>query len=194
MLRNIALILAMTLLSTPALAEGINGRLGLTGKVGLIAPLVNFNGQAIAAGFVGGVGLIYGLSDKTALEFDVTHAPSTSVNDNGSTVDMQTTDLSIGIQYRFMSERHLVPYVGAGIDFITGSIVTSHVNWAYGGHLNAGVDYFLNKSIAVTADFKYIAGTESDIVNNGKYLGKYNPMSFVGAIGFRLFLRENWAD
>ncbi len=196
MFRLFVLVMVSTLLSATAMAESINGRLGLTGKVGFIAPLqdLTVNGGANATvdtGFVGGGGLIYGLNDKLAVEFDVTHSPSSSVTSASNLGDLQTTDISLGCQYRFMTELYLVPYLGAGLDFIKGDIQSSTVNWSYGGHLNAGVDYFINKSIAVTAEIKYVVGTESDIVSNGVTRGTYNPMSFIGTVGVRLFLPEN---
>ncbi len=196
MLKKLLFILAFTLLSTTAMAESINGRVGVTGKFGFITPLQDLTavGEAnvkVDTGLVGGGGLIYGYNDNLAFDFEVTLAPSCSVTSNSNLGDLQTTDISLGLQYRFMTDRHIVPYVGAGLDFIKGDIAQSTINWSYGGHVNAGVDYFVTKNIAVTADIKYVVGTESDIDRNGVILGKYNPMSFIGTIGVRLFLPEN---
>ena len=190
-------IIALSLVAGNAMAESINGRLGLTGKAGFIVPLKDLiiNGMEIGehdTGFAGGGGLIYGLDNHFALELDITHAPSTKVKFSGNKVDEQTTDFSLGLQYRFMPEHHLVPYVGVGADLIKGDIENSSIDWTYGGHVNGGVDYFVNKSIAVVADFKFIAGAKSDITNNGLAVGRYDPMSFVGTFGVRLFLPENW--
>jgi outer membrane protein len=206
MFRVLVVVMVSALLSSAAMAESINGRLGVTGKIGFVAPLqditsvhdatLNYSDAKIDTGFAGGGGLIYGLNDRFALEFDVTLAPSCSVTSTNSNLgDLQTTDISLGLQYRFMTERHLVPYLGAGLDFIKGDIANSSVDWSYGGHVDAGVDYFLNKSIALTADFRYVVGSESDI-HNSKIgnVGKYNPMSVVGTVGVRLFLSENWMD
>ena len=196
MLKKLLFILAFTLLSTTAMAESINGRVGVTGKFGFITPLQDLTavGEAnvkVDTGLVGGGGLIYGYNDNLAFDFEVTLAPSCSVTSNSNLGDLQTTDISLGLEYRFMTDRHIVPYVGAGLDFIKGDIAQSTINWSYGGHVNAGVDYFVTKNIAVTADIKYVVGTESDIDRNGVILGKYNPMSFIGTIGVRLFLPEN---
>jgi outer membrane protein len=187
----------LVLLTSTAMAESINGRLGLTGKAGFIVPLkdLTINGSEIgehSIGFAGGGGLIYGLGDSFALELDITHSPATDVKIAGSKVgEQQTTDFSLGVQYRIMPSSHLVPYIGAGADFIKGDIENSTIDWSYGGHANIGVDYFLNKSIVLVADLKYVVGTKSDIVLNGATAGKYDPMSFVGTFGFRLFLPEN---
>ena len=189
----------LILLASNALAESINGRLGFTGKVGFIMPLkdLTINGYpdgTIDTGFAGGGGLIYGLNDNFALELDVTHAPSSNVTSTWLNVgDLQTTDISFGIQYRFMPKEHLVPYVGVGADFITGDIQNASVDWSYGGHVSVGVDYFLNKNIALTADFKYVIGSKSDIELFGITRGKYDPMSFIGTFGVRLYLSENWS-
>jgi outer membrane protein len=201
MLKKLVVILAVTLLSTSAMAESVNGRVGITGKIGFNAPLqdVTVTGKADATvdtGFAGGGGLIYGLNDKLALELDALVSPSSSVS-YSSTInlgDLQTTDISLGLQYRFMTDRHLVPYVGAGMDFIKGDIANSTVNWSYGGHVSGGVDYFLNKSIAMSAEVKYVVGSVSDITLTGVTVGRFNPMSVVGTVGCRLFLSENWAD
>jgi outer membrane protein len=201
MLKKITFILALTLLSTTAMAESIDGRFGITGMVGFNTPLQDIKviGQADAkvdTGFVGGGGFIYGFNDKFAVELGVMLAPSSTVSYSSAANlgDLQTTDISLGLQYRFMTEKQLVPYVGVGVDFIKGDISQSTVNWSYGGHLSAGVDYFLNKSIALTAEVKYVIGSESDIDRNGVVVGTYNPMSFTGTVGFRLFLSENWAN
>jgi len=190
--------LILLVLTSTAMAESINGRLGLTGKVGFIVPMkdLEIDGAEIgehSTGFAGGGGLIYGLGNNFALEFDVTHCPSADVKIAGVKVgEQQTTDISIGVQYRFMPENRLVPYVGAGADFIKGDIADSTIEWAYGGHASIGADYFINKSIVVTADFKYVAGSKSDIQLYNRTIGKYDPMNFNGTFGVRLFLPKMW--
>jgi outer membrane protein len=191
-------VIAFTFVASTAMAESINGRLGLTGKAGFIVPLkdLEIGGAEIGehdAGFAAGGGLIYGIGNNFALEVDVTHAPSTEVKVSGVKVgDQQTTDFSVGLQYRIMPDNHLVPFVGLGADFIKGDIENSNIDWTYGGHVNGGLDYFLNKSIALTADLKFVFGVKSDITNNNVPVGKYDPMSFVGTFGVRLFLPESW--
>ena len=188
--------IALSLVAGNAMAESINGRLGVTGKVGVTVPLKDITtfGLEVAkpdTGFAAGGGLIYGFGDNFALETEVILTPSTDVKIAGFKVgELQTTDVSLGLLYRIMPNNHLVPYVGAGADFIKGDIQNSTVDWSYGGHVNIGVDYFLNKSIALTADFKYILGSKSDITLNGVTTGKYDPMSFIGTFGVRLFLPE----
>jgi outer membrane protein len=189
-------VITLSLIASSAMAENINGRLGLTIKAGIIVPLkdLEINGAEIgehSPGFAGGGGLIYGLGNNFAAELDITHAPSTEVKINGVKVgDEQTTDYSLGLQYRIMPDNHLVPFVGLGADFIKGDIENSSIDWTYGGHVNGGLDYFINKSIALTADLKFVFGVKSDITNNNVPVGKYDPMSFIGTFGVRLFLPE----
>lgn len=188
----------LVMLPSAAMAESINGRLGLTGKVGFTVPLkdLEIGGVEIGehnTGFAGGGGLLYGLGDNFALELDVTHAPATDIKINKKKVgEQQTTDISVGLQYRIMPQNRLVPYVGAGGDFIKGDITDSDIDWTYGGHANIGADYFINKSIVVTADFKFVAGAKSDIQLNGTTIGRYDPMNFTGTFGVRLFLPKAW--
>ena len=190
-------VIALSLVAGNAMAESINGRLGVTGKAGFIVPLkdLTVNGAEIGeheTGFAVGGGLIYGLGNNFAVEADITHTPSTDVKIAGAKVgEQQLTFFSLGLQYRIMPSHHLVPYIGAGADFIKGDIENSTLDWTYGGHVNGGVDYFINKSIVLTAEFKYIAGAKGDILLNGVTMGKYDPMSFIGTFGFRLFLPEN---
>src|SRR6266513_2571135 len=94
----IATILCLLILfTTSAMAESINGRLGLTGKAGFIVPLkdlVDNSGAELgehSTGFAGGGGLIYGLGNCFALELDITHAPSTEVKLAGVKVGDQQT-------------------------------------------------------------------------------------------------------
>ena len=183
----------LLLLTSTCWAESIKGRLGLTGKVGAIVPVrdsdikgVNFETDA---GFAGGGGLIYGFTDNLAAEFDVTHAPSLDANIAGTKAgEAQFTDISLGLQFRIMPGQRLVPYVGAGGDAIKGDIENSTLDWTYGGHVNAGVDVFLNKSIALNLDLRGVFAAKSDIKQNGVTVGKFDPMSFVGTVGIRLFL------
>lgn len=188
----------LILLTSTAMAESINGRLGVTGKLGFTLPLkdLEVGGVEIGeheTGFVGGGGLLYGLGDNFALELDVTHAPATDIKINKTKVaEQQTTDISLGLQYRIMSENRVVPYVGIGADFIKGDITNSEIDWAYGGHACIGADYFITKSIVATADFRFVAGNRSDILLNGSTIGRYDPMNFTGTFGVRLFLPKKW--
>ncbi len=193
-------IIALSLLVGTAMAESINGRLGLTGKIGVVVPLADdstINGSSFwlsDAGFAGGGGLMYGIGDYLALEADVTHVPSLDVKMGSGTkvAEAQFTDFSIGLQFRPLPGWSRVPYVGGGADIIKGDIDNSTLDWSYGGHVNGGVDYFVNRSIALNLECRGIFTTKSDIQQNGVTVGKFNPMSVVTTFGVRLFLPEKW--
>src|SRR6266545_3030119 len=119
-------VMALSLFAGNAMADSINGRLGLTGRLGLIVPLkdLTISGSESGkhdTGFAGGGGLIYGIGNNFALELEVIHAPATDVTSGGVKIgEQQTTDVSLGLQYRIMPERSFVPYVAVGADAIKG--------------------------------------------------------------------------
>ncbi len=192
-------IIALALVAGNAMAESINGRLGLTGKLGVVVPLADstINGSTFwlsDAGFAGGGGLMYGIGDYIALEADVTHVPSLDVKMGSGTkvAEAQFTDFSLGLQFRILPGISLVPYIGGGADVIKGDIDGSTLDWTYGGHVNGGIDYFVNKSIALNLECRGIFAVKSDIQQNGVTVGKFDPMSVVTTFGVRLFLPEKW--
>jgi len=189
----------LVLFTSAAMAEDINGRLGLTGKAGVIVPLEDstINGQTFwlsDEGFAGGGGIMYGIGQHLAVETDITHVPSLDVKmgTGGKVAEAQFTDFSIGLQFRIPTGTGLVPYVGGGADFIKGDISSSTLDWAVGGHVNGGVDYFVNKSIALNLEARGIFAEKSDIQQNGQTVGKFNPDSVVTTFGVRLFLPKYW--
>jgi outer membrane protein len=182
------------------MAASIDGRFGLTGKAGIIVPLKDdfiSSTSGAKTGVTFGGGLIYGFCKNFAAELDVTHVPKLDVEISGSKAyEASFTDLSLGVQYRFTPEKRLVPYLGAGADFIKGDL--THISgaqydlgWTAGGHINAGLDYFITRGIALTADFRGVFTDKGDIKDGDIWKGEYDPMSFIGTIGVRLFLPEN---
>lgn len=190
-------VIVLCLAAGTALAGSITGRVGFTGKAGVAVPINDGDIKGASfetdAGFAGGGGLIYGFTDHLAGEVDVTHAPSLDAKIAGAKAgDAQFTAIALGIQYRFVPERTVVPYVGGGVDAIKGNIENSTLDWTAGGHANVGMDYFLNKSIALNVDFRGIIAAKSDIKQGGITVGKFDPTSFVATVGIRLFLPEKW--
>ncbi len=178
------------------MAQTINGRLGLSGKVGVFVPLNDdlvSGASASKTGLATGGGLIYGLSDNLAAELDITHMPTIDIEYGGEKAgEAALTDVSIGIQYRFTPERPLVPYLGLGLDFINGDFKSQFdgkydFEWSYGGHVSAGADYFVTKGVALTAELKGIFASKGDIKGTGN---EYDPTGFAGTVGLRLFLPE----
>lgn len=197
----LVIVLLITFASSSAFAETIAHRLGITGRVGFAVPVKDdfINGTSeTKAGFAGGGGLIYGFNDYLAAEFDVTHMPKLDVKNGGvKTFEAAITDISLGLQYRITPQKKLVPYIGAGADFIKGSL--THVNgasysvdWTYGGHVNAGLDWFLTKGIALTADFRGVIATSGDIQSGSTAVSEYDPFWVQGMFGARFVLPEQF--
>jgi outer membrane protein len=192
------LILVACLASTVALtagtsmADSIKGRLGVTGRIGFLLPADNesdFFNNKTDAGFIGGGGLIYGLDDHFAAELDVTRTSFGS-----ETGDFGVTNVSLGGQYRFaLSNRQLVPYLGVGMDILVSDYDPKDgsrrdVDTTVGAHVSAGVDYFLLKQLALSAQAKLVVAPDADITNRfGNHVGNFDPTSFSGTAGIRYF-------
>lgn len=198
-------VLTLILASGIACAESISGKFGLTGKAGVLAPLRDrfIRSSAITgtaegeSSFAGGGGFIYGIGDSLALEIEALRVASLDVEIAGSKVyDASLTDLSLGLQYRFTPNNRLVPLVGAGVDFIKGDLEATtgadyRMDWTVGGHAHVGVDYFVTPGIALALDLRGIYTARGDIKAGDVKVGKYDPLSFVGTLGVRLFLPKS---
>jgi outer membrane protein len=191
-------LLGSILAAGTALAAGIDGRFGITGKAGALVPL---KGDFISTstgsdpGFAAGGGLILGLGRGLAVEADVTHLMKSDVSRSGVKVyEVSLTDVALGLQYRFGGDNRLVPFIGVGADFINGELKTVasgakfDLDWTVGGHANIGFDYFLTRGIALTVDARGLIASEGDVRSTQV---KYDPLSFIGTVGIRLFLPEH---
>jgi outer membrane protein len=201
-------------------ADSIKGRLGVTGRLGLmvssdidytgitpytiipsitVVELQKNNAKAETA-FVGGGGFIYGVTDHFAVEVDVTHTPEIDydIYSGLKALEITTTNVSLGLQYRFLPENRLVPYLGGGVDFILsdGKYLTGdqlNIDTVMGGHVNIGADFFVTKRIALNADFRGVLGPKANIYIQNSSLSEafnaeYDPNSFVALFGVRFFL------
>lgn len=201
MRKVILLAIAIATLSTASAgAAGIDGRLGIFGKLGAFVPL---KGDFVSGttgsktGFATGGGLVYGFGGCFAAELDVTHVPSLDVKNAGiQTYEASFTDLALGLQYRFIPDNRMVPYLGAGVDLIKGELEHSttgtqfDLDWTVGGHLNAGLDYFITRGVALTTDLRVVYAAKGDVTISDAEVGRYNPTSFIGSVGIRLFLPQ----
>jgi outer membrane protein len=199
-MRNAIVLAIITLImtSTAALGASLNGRLGLTGKAGALVPLKDdfiSSTSESRTGIAAGGGLIFGVCRDFAVEVDVTRAPQLDVEISGSKAyEAALTDIAIGFQYRLLSQNRLVPFFGLGADFIKGNLKHSasgaryNLDWTEGGHVNAGLDFFITNSIALSAETRYVFAFDGDVKSAGTKVGKYDPMNFIGTIGFRLIL------
>jgi outer membrane protein len=182
----------ISLAAGAASADTINGRLGVTAKLGFLVPADNesdFYHNSTDTGIVGGGGLIYGLDDHFAVNFDVTRAGFGS-----ETGDFGVTDFSFGAQYRFMSTRsQFVPYVGAGIDVLAADYQpydgsSQDVDTKVGGHISAGFDYFIRRQFALNAEIRGTVAPNAAIKDSfGDHVGNFDPSSFSSTFGVRYF-------
>ncbi len=176
-----------------AMADSIRGKLGVTGRIGILTPADNnaeFHDNKTDVGLIGGGGIIYGVSDNVAVEIDLTR--STFGSDTG---DFGITNISLGGQYRFAIQPHqLVPYVGAGLDILISDYdenggARSDVDSTVGVHVSGGVDYFIQKNLAVTAEAKLVGAHDVKITDrsSGVHAGDFDPSSFSTTVGIRYF-------
>lgn len=182
----------IALASGTAMAESIKGRVGVTGRVGFQIPADNeaefgWGNNKTDTGFVGGGGLIYGIDNNWAMEFDVTH--SSFESDTG---DFNVTDISLGAQYRFRVPGRGVPYLGAGLDILVADYdpydgASLDVDTALGAHLKGGLDYFVTRNLALNAEAKFVFAPDTDITYQGIHTGDFDPSSFSGTVGVRYF-------
>ena len=84
-----------------------------------------------------------------------------------------------------------------GADFIKGRL--KHVSgnsydldWTYGGHVNAGLDWFLTKGIALTADVRAVSAVSGDLLSGSTKVAKYDPFWVQGTFGARFILPEKF--
>jgi outer membrane protein len=187
------LTVLLSLSTGPADADSIKGRIGLTGKIGIINPSDSDLGDARVkpdVGVIGGGGAIYGIDDHWTAEFDITHATyGSDFPRSGNAGDFGVTNISLGGQYRFtVSEMsRLVPYVGAGLDILLNDYDRGDVDTVVGVHASGGVDYFLYRNLAVNAELKALLAPEADIKNGSGKQGNFDPSSFSTLFGVRYF-------
>lgn len=185
----------VSLTSGTAMADSIQGRLGVTGKLGLLIPadsnaeFTSYRTSETDAGFAFGGGLLYGIDNRFAAELDVTNSYFGS-----DTGDFDVTNISFGGQYRFTyaQDKRIVPYAGAGLDIIATDYDANlggrrHVDTILGVHASGGVDFFIEKQVALTAETKIVLAPDADITEDGYRSGKFDPSSFSATVGIRYF-------
>ncbi len=197
MSRKIVLFCAAALLAfaagTATAADSIKDRLGVTGKIGFTVPADTDLALGTAVprahtdtGFIGGGGFIYGITDNIAAELDIAHAGFGS----SEGIDFDVTNISFGVQYRFLNVpiRHLVPYAGGGLDILlNGANGGIDIDNVVGVHAVAGVDYFIQRQLALTTEIKGVLAPNADITVGGNRVGNFDPDSFSMTFGVRYF-------
>jgi outer membrane protein len=206
---------ALILVVNTAFADSIAGKFGVTARGGvsyifnsewtdagmnelLSGGVVVDKSMKAGIGWAAGGGLMYGITDNLAVDFDVIYAQSDIKFSSGG-IDYTlgtgyTSDVSIGAQWRFMPKSKFVPYVGAGLDILVNGISLKNgggnvdVATSYGAHLSGGADFFITPKIALNAEIRGMYGTEGDIKEpNGIISAKYNPTNISGFVGVRFF-------
>lgn len=174
-----------------ASADSISGKFGVTGKIGFQVPADNesdFFHNSTDTGVVGGGGVIYGIDKNWAVKGEVTRAAFGS-----ETGDFGVTDISFGVQYHFIPHNRLVPFAGAGLDILLSDYYPNfdssrNVDTTLGAHLSGGVDYFVQKQLALTAELKGVLAPTTDITDRfGNHVGNFDPSSLSGTVGVRYF-------
>jgi outer membrane protein len=62
------------------------------------------------------------------------------------------------------------------------------VDTTVGVHISGGVDYFLQRQLALTAEVKVVAAPDTSIIDRfGDHVGNFNPSSVSTTVGFRYF-------
>jgi outer membrane protein len=183
-------LLSFAVFAGSAIADSIQYRLGVTGRIGLIVPSdsteLALGTIGTDADFIGGGGFIYGVTGNIAAELDVTHA---SFGSNAG-INFDITNIALGVQYRFpdVPVMHLVPYGGAGLDILlNGADKGASVDDNVGAHLSAGLDYFIRRRIALNAEMKGVLAPNADIRTSGNKIGSFDPSSFSMTVGVRYF-------
>lgn len=195
-----ALIASM---ASAALADSIQNRLGVTGRIGFLIPsdseftdAPHFRKSDTDTGVIGGGGFIYGIDRNWAAELDVTHTEFRAHDGFGyEEGDFATTNISLGAQYRFINlpVKKLVPYAGAGLDILLNDFspvdgTGGSVDNVAGVHVSGGVDYFLLRELAVTGQLKGVFAPDADVRDyRGVKVGNFDPSSLSVTFGVRYF-------
>lgn len=181
------------LVAGTANASDLRGRVAVTGRVGVINPAnseldVPGVGTLVVktdAGFIGGGGLLFGVDDNIAAELDITRA---SFHAGRAFGDADVTNLSIGAQYRLPERQRLVPYFGGGLNVLINDLPHNTAETVLGLHISAGIDYFLQRQIALTAEVNGVEAFSSDVKDfTGAKIGSFDPSNVSFTVGARFF-------
>ncbi len=195
--------LAFLMLPLTVFAGSIKGKLGFTVQGGFVAPgdSKSVNGAGLNyeptlksdTGFALGGNIIYGITDNFCAELSVIYNKfDFNINNGNNTAQGEFTDFSLGGQYRFLPGERFVPYVGGGIDFFYNDFdpvpdERLHNDNSIGGHLQAGMDFFLTQAIAFNIELRGAIASEADIMRNGVVIVNYDPSNLSGLLGIRFF-------
>lgn len=194
LLFGLIIVLLPAVVAGGAAAENLAGKIGVTARVGFTLPADsewNF-GPTLSgdAGFIGGGGLIFGVTRNLAMEVEATNA-SYDLNADGIFRDgtASVTNLTFGVQYRFASSQKATPYLGGGLSILFTDYTDADVDTVVGVNLKGGIDYFVAPRIALNFELQgTISPTASMYDQTHTYpSGSFDPTSFSGLFGVRYF-------
>jgi outer membrane protein len=205
-------VATLLLLASTAMADSITGKFGITGRGGISYNFdskltddgVAFTGTdskiKVGPGWAAGGGIMYGITDNLAVEFDVIYGQAKAEIMNTDIGVGKTIDFALGAQWRFMPQSKFVPYVGAGLDVFWNKFSADQtlfgdtsidVAVTYGAHVSAGVDFFIMRNLALNAEIRGVYSTDGDMKASndpaGTVFAKYNPSNISGFLGIRFF-------
>jgi outer membrane protein len=184
--------------SSSVFAMGIAGKAGVTLHGGMILPADQKRGSDTLDAVMGysyGGGFIYGLNNNFAMEIGVDHSSFDAEFQGVKTAKVESNDISIGGQYRFLGTAPMrqlaVPYIGAGLDVFVANYRTNgnslDVDPSVGAHVTAGVDLFVSSRVALNAEVKGVIAADADARLAGATVAKFNGSGVLGLFGVRLF-------
>lgn len=95
-------------------------------------------------------------------------------------------DLSLGGQYRIRIDRNLIPYAKAGGDILINSANGGYkLKSSYGGHVAAGIDYFVDRQFALNVELRQIITTQADISKDSVKAATFDATCTVLTVGIR---------
>ena len=139
------------------------------------------------------VDISYFFSPNLAAELILTVPQKQTVSGNGSAIgSFKHLPPTLLLQYHFTGLQGFKPYVGAGINYtdiskvniLSGAATLDSHSW--GGALQAGVDFPIDKNWSINLDVKKIY-IKSDVYVGGASVGtlKLNPLAASVGIGYR---------
>lgn len=189
----VALVLTTTMAADFAAAENLTGKLGATGRIGFTLP-ADSDWQVAGplnsdAGFIFGGGFLYGITRNLAAEVDVTHSIYDLKFDRFSKDGTaNVTNLSLGAQWRFASNRPYTPYAGGGLSILFNDYTDSDVDTTVGVNLKGGIDYYIAPRVALNAELKWTISPTADMhYRPAVDQGSFDPSSLSGLFGVRYF-------
>ncbi|MFZ1036111.1 MAG: OmpW family outer membrane protein [Smithella sp.] len=221
MKKMILFVSAVLLLSAnAAMADSIAGKVGITGRFG--ASYVGDSKWTVGGsglsedikadlGYSGGGGVMYGITDNLAVNFDVNYLQAdlnANGQESGASLSVlfgraKTVDFALGAQWRFIPKSQFVPYVEGGLDVLwnnidvdpaygggMGGVPNLSVATTYGVHLSVGGDFFFNRHVALNAEIRGLLSTQGDVKSNSfnnTVFAKYDPSNISAFLGMKFF-------